>query len=491
MTRPKVQVYILVVSGPNHAFQKERKSCWVPTRVFRRAWGTWPVGPSLISFPFSATGSGCRNISANPFGTGSFPPSRTFWLFLTQVLSPNGSCREAVREALAWLYTERQEVASPNTAAYCKARGRLAVKPLETLSRKIAQRLEECVEDHGRWHGRAVKVVDGSTLSMPDSPDNQKRYPQPDGQKPGCGFPVLRLVVVFSLATGAVLASARSSLGTSEWTLFHRLWKHFRPGDVALADRGFSSFANFARLQKRGVDSVMRLHQRRKEGNQRLKRLGRGDWLVSWTKNPRPPQWAQRSFWESLPDTLIIREISITVPIPGFRSRRIVLATTLLDPKKFPKKSFADLYRRRWYAELFLRDIKTTMGMDILRCKSPNMIHRELAMYLIAYNLIRCLMVEAARHADLPVERISFTGTVVTIRSWRHLLTQNRTDPARTQTIFKLILWYIARDVLPHRPNRIEPRARKRRPKPYPLLNKPRSVFNDVPHRNRYRKALS
>jgi hypothetical protein len=396
-----------------------------------------------------------------------------------------------VRQALAWLYIERQEAASPNTAAYCKARGRLPQKSLETLSRRIAQRLEKCVQDHGRWHGRVVKVVDGSTLSMPDSPDNQERYPQPDSQKPGCGFPVLRLVVVFSLATGAILASARSSQKTSEWTLFHKLWRYFRPGDIVLADRGFSSFANFALLRKRDVDSVMRLHQRRKEGNQRLRRLGRGDWLVSWTKNPYPPQWARRSLWESLPDTLIVREISLTVSIPGFRSRRIVLATTLLDPKKFPKKAFTDLYRRRWYAELFLRDVKTALGMDVLRCKSPDMIHRELAMYLIAYNLIRCLMVEAATHADLPVQRLSFKGTVATLRSWAPLLTEYRADPQHTQNILELTLWYIARDVLPCRPNRIEPRARKRRPKPYPLLNKPRSVFKDIPHRNRYRKALS
>lgn len=396
-----------------------------------------------------------------------------------------------MRQALAWLYTERQEVASPNTAAYCKARGRLSVKSLETLSRRIARRLEECVEDHSRWHGRAVKVVDGSTLSMPDSPDNQQRYPQPDGQKLGCGFPVLRLVVLFSLATGAIRASARSSLKTSEWTLFHKLWKHFHPGDVVLADRGFSSFANFALLRKRGVDSVMRLHQRRKKGNQCLKRLGRNDRLVRWIKNPQRPKWARRSFWESLPDTLTVREISLTVPIPGFRSRHIVLATTLLDPKKFPKKSFTDLYRRRWYAELFLRDIKTAMGMDILRCQSPDMIHRELAMYLIAYNLIRCLMLEAATHADFPVERISFTGTVATVRVWGPLLTEYRANPEQTQNILALILWYLARDVLPYRPNRIEPRARKRRPKPYPLLNKPRSVFKDISHRNRYRKTLS
>jgi hypothetical protein len=396
-----------------------------------------------------------------------------------------------VRQALAWLYIERQEAASPSTAAYCKARGRLPQKSLETLSLRIAQRLEKCVQERGRWYGRAVKVVDGSTLSMPDTPDNQERYPQPDGQKPGCGFPVLRLAVVFSLATGAILASARSSLKTSEWTLFHRLWKHFRPGDVALADRGFSSFANFALLQKRGVDSVMRLHQRRKKGNLRLKRLGPGDWLVSWTKNPSPPKWARRAFWNSLPDTLTVREISLAVEIPGFRTKCITIATTLLDPKEFPKNSFADLYRKRWYAELFLRDIKTAMGMDILRCKSPGMIHRELAVYLIAYNLIRCLMVEAATHSDLSVERISFKGTVATLRFWAPLLTEYRADPQQTQNILELILWYLARDPLPYRPNRSEPRARKRRPKPYPLLNKPRSVFKDIPHRNTYRKALS
>jgi len=405
---------------------------------------------------------------------------------LTQVLSADGSCAEAVRRFLAWLaYTEGKE-ASPNSAAYCKARARLPMASIQALRQDVTARLQQSCRTRGPWRGRPVTVVDGTGLSMPDTTENQRQYPQSKAAKPGCGFPEMRLVALFSLATGAVLDYAISSRKTDERTLFRRLWERLEPGDVVLADRGFCSFADYYFLAQRGVDSVMRLHPRRRAGLRTLKRLGPGDTLVQWDRTHCVPKWLTRQQWQALPATLHVRHIHFTVSIPGFRTRSITVATTLLDPKRYRTRDFAELYRRRWKAELYLRDIKSALGMDILRCKTPAMIHKELAMYVIAYNLIRATMLQAAQRADQDPERISFKGTVQALRQWAPLIAL--ATPERQDPILHAMLHAIARDPLPQRPNRTEPRARKRRPKNYQLLNKPRHQFKEGQHRNRYRK---
>jgi len=338
--------------------------------------------------------------------------------------------------------------------------------------------------------GRPVRVVDGSSCSMPDTPRNQARYPQSRRQKPGCGFPIMRFVALFSLATGALLGTAMGPLSDDERTLWRRFWDVFKRGDIALADRGFCSFADYCLLLERGVDSVMRLHARRSKGVRRLKRLAKGDWLVQWSRTPIRPKWMDPALWDKLPDTLRVRHVKLCVTIPGFRTKTLTIATTLLDATAYPAETLADLYRRRWSIELFLRDIKITMGMDVLRCKSPALIHKEFTMHLIAYNLVRALMLESAQHHGKDLSRLSLAGAVAAVRQWAPSFMPLRSHLQRRIQLDTL-LRCLANDTVPRRPNRVEPRARKRRPKNYQVLNQPRRLFKEIQHRNTYTKCLS
>jgi hypothetical protein len=432
-----------------------------------------------------------------------------FWLFLAQVLSADHSCREAVRRLGAGLEAlaarskrsgrrapakakrtgKARRAVSPRTAGYCKARRRLRQKELDAVHAGLTRSVRQEHLAGGLWFGRPVKVVDGSGLSMPDTKKNQKVYPQAQQAKQGCSFPVMRVVGLFCLGTGVLLDLAKGSLQVSERALFRSLWGLLEAGDIVLADRGFCGYAEFYFLGQRGVDCVMRAHQRRTVGKIRFKRLGRGDWLVIWRKSKPGPKWPDKSTWQTVPDTLTVREIAYKVPVKGFRTRAITVATTLLDPEAFPADAFADLYRRRWQIELFLRDIKTTMGMDVLRCKTPAMVHKELTMHQIAYNLIRLTMLEAVAQSDIPLQSVSFKGTLSTLRQWAPCFAVLSRHAQRT--LWTELLKAIASDPLPHRPNRVEPRARKRRPKNYQLLNKPRHQFREIHHRNRYAKGLS
>lgn len=415
---------------------------------------------------------------------GSFSPSRTFWLFLSQVLN-GASCRHANRTFLAWLASEKNETASPNTAAYCKARQRLPIEGMERVHRQVARKVQGAANTKSLWRGRRVKVVDGSSVSMPDTAENQDKYPQPKGQSKGCGFPVMRIVALFSLGTGVLLELAKDQLKVHERTLFRRLWDRFERGDIVLGDRGFCGFADFVELTARGVDSVMRKHQRLSKSLSTRKRLAKNDRLVSWRKTTVRPKWLSKEHWAGMPEKITVREITVHIQAPGFRTDTIVILTTLLDHKAFPASAFIELYRQRWDAELYLRDIKTTLGMDILRCKTPDMIQKELWMHLIIYNLIRALMLDAATAHALTTQRISFKGTIDTLRIWAPLLSQ--ATPARRTQLYVQMRHYIATDPIPNRPNRKEPRAKKRRPKNYPLLTSPRADYKEIPHRNGYK----
>jgi hypothetical protein len=411
-----------------------------------------------------------------------------FWLFLSQVCSADRGCRETLRKFLGWLALEGKS-ASARTPGYCKARRRLPQKDLDETLARLSRKIRAAHAPLRLWHGRSVKVVDGSGLSMPDTPENQKRYPQTKRAKEGCSFPVMRVVAVFCLGTGVLIALAKDSLFVSERALFRSLWDGLERGDVVLADRGFCGYAEYYYLLGRGVDSVMRNHQRRTVGRTVLKSLGQGDHLILWHKSKPGPLWPDKTAWRALPDTLTLREIEFHVTIKGFRTESITVVTTLLDSEAFPTEAFIDLYRRRWLAELYLRDIKTTLGMDILRCKTPAMIHKELTLHLIAYNLVRLTMLEASSAHHIPVERLSFKGALSTLRQWAPLFVGAETSCH--QRLWTHLLVCLAADTLPHRPNRVEPRARKRRPKNYQLLNKPRRLFKEIYHRNHYTKALS
>jgi len=414
-----------------------------------------------------------------------FTASATFWLFLSQVLGPARVCREAVRKAQVWLAPGEL---SPSTSAYCQARARL---PQKTLDQTLARLVRGLRHDGSRRRmQRPVNVVDGTGLSMPDTPENQSLYPQSRRQRPGCSFPTMRLVAMFSLATGAVVGVASGPLRVDEHTLWRRLWPLMESGSVVLADRGFCGFADYGLLLERGVDVVMRLNARRTTGVRHIARLAPGDELVEWKKTGVCPKWMTRSQWRALSDVLRVRHIRVQVAVAGFRTRVLTLATTLLDAKAYPAQCFAALYRRRWMAELFLRDIKITMGMDILRCKTPALVHKELTMHLIAYNLVRALMLQAAERYHAQPLRLSLAGTLAAIRQWAPALAAQQSASARHRLLESF--WRcLARDLIPQRPDRLEPRARKRRAKNYQLLNKPRSQFKEIQHRNKYTQPLS
>ena len=406
-------------------------------------------------------------------------------------MSDDGSCREALRKFLAWLFLEKGKTASPNTAAYCKARSRLRQKDIEDVHGQILRKTQEENKEKFLWHGRDVKVIDGSSVSMPDTPENQKAYPQPGSQKPGCGFPVMRIVAIFSLATGTLLALAKDALSVHERDLFRRLWHMFEPGDVALADRGFCSFAEIYNLSLRGVDCVIINQQARMVGQTLINRFYKHDCLIEWHKTTSCPAWLTKEQWRAMPERITLREIKVVVQAPGFRTNKIIIVTTLLDPKAYPAQAFAQLYLMRWRAELYLRDIKTTMGMDILKCKSPEMVKKELWMHIIAYNLIRAVMTEAAVAYNVSICSISFKGTAGTIRQWSRVLAKRDLTEHQRNDLYGILLYYIAKDKNPYRPNRVEPRAKKRRPKAYQLLTKPRKIFKEISHRGKIKESLS
>jgi hypothetical protein len=412
---------------------------------------------------------------------------RTFFGFLAQVLNPACPCREIVRQILALgaLHTP-EAAASPGTSAYCQARLRLPWDILPRLRRALAARADQRSAD---WRGFRVKVVDGTGVSLPDTTQNQRAYPQPGGQQPGCGFPFLKLVGVFSLTTGALLDYAKGNKHQHELNLLQRLLDTFKAGDLVLADRGFSTWALLALLWQRQVMGLFRLHQARPGDFRQGQRLGKDDRLLVWRKPDRwqKPRFIPQGLWQRLPQVLTVRMVRFTLTVPGYRTHSVTLITTLLDPKLYPAAELARLYARRWRIELWFRDIKTSMGMETLRCLSPKLVHKELEMFFIAYNFIRCLMAEAAQTYDVEIQRLSFKGTVDSLRQFGPAIAQARSHRKKNQLLARL-LELIAKDKVPERPGRREPRAVKRRPKPYQKLNRPRHQMKEMQHRSKYRK---
>lgn len=423
-----------------------------------------------------------------------FTPAVVFWLFLSQCLTRTQPCREVVRKLLAWLHLCGRPPISGNTSAYCQARkNRISEGFIRDTHQQIVSRIESQAPIAYRWHGRRVGVVDGSTLSMPDTSLNQAAYPQPSEQKKGCGFPVMKFVGVFSLATGLLHLLAYGNLRDHERTLFRRLWDEIcLRFDLILGDRGFTSFFDMYILKQRGVDTVLRQHQKRASDFRRGKRLGHNDHLVTWKKPVRGPDWISPEEYAAIPSDWTVREVKVLVAVQGFRTQSYVIVTTLLDPILYPPSALAVLYFLRWSVELRFRDVKCTLGLDILRCKSPEMVQKELWMQVIAHNLIRALMLKAAVVKHQALSRLSFKGTTDTLRQWAPLLSANAKHPATYRRLFKKLITCIADDLVPLRPERTEPRAKKRRQKNYQLLTKPRHRMGNLPHRNRpCRKAQS
>jgi hypothetical protein len=413
-----------------------------------------------------------------------FSVRRTFFGFLYQVLNPECACREVVRQVQALFALHQQGRVDEATGAYCQARGRL---PWDILPRLRCAAAAHAEKARRLWHDLCVKVIDGTTISVPDTPKNQRAYPQSKAQRPGCGFPLLKLVGVFSLSTGALLDYAKGNKHQHELGLLQRLLHQFQAGDLVLADRGFSTYTLLALLWSRGVQSLFRLHSARPADLRQGQRLGKQDRLFLWDKPLVRPRYLPQVLWKAIPKHLSVRVLRFSLHVPGFRVRSVTLVTSLLDPEKYPAQELAFLYAERWRVELWFRDIKTSMGMEVLRCKTPKLVHKELEMFFIAYNLIRCLMAEASLRYDVGLGWLSFKGTVDSVRQFASAIAQARSRK-RQKRLWEKLLEVIARDRLPERSGRTEPRAVKRRPKPYPLLNRPRASFRQVPHRNRYWK---
>lgn len=410
---------------------------------------------------------------------------RTFFGFLYQVLNPHCPCRQVVRQIQALFALHDQGPVDEGNSAYCQARKRLPLDTLQRLRVAVAAAGQRTVE---LWHGLRPKVIDGTTVRLADTLKNQRAYPQSSNQKPGCGFPLMKLVGVFCLATGVLLDYAKGNKHQSELRLLKGLLDQFKPGDLAVADRGFCSYALLALLRVRQVGSVFRLHQARSGDLRKGKRLGKNDRQFTWLKPTERPRWLPQCWWKKIPAQLTVRVIRFKLCRRGYRTESVTLVTTLLDAHKYSAQDIAQLYARRWKIELWFRDIKTSMGMEALRCKSPQLVHKELEMFFIAYNFIRALVVEAGATHDVPLDRLSFKGTVDAVRQFSMAIAQARSKKKQNRLIARL-LEVIALDRVPDRPERIEPRALKRRPKNYQLLNRPRAVMKEIPHRGRYRKA--
>lgn len=394
-----------------------------------------------------------------------FGPLDTLSLFLAQSMNADGSCQNIVNEFAVQRINDGLLPYSTNTGSYCKARQRLPLSLLSSATCLTGHFLDELTPEQWRWQGRAVRLIDGTTVTLPDTPENQQMYPQPKGQAPGLGFPICRVVGIICLASGGVLNAAMGPYkgkGASEQTLLRGMLDTFETGDVVLGDALFSDYFLLAELKKRGVDGVFEQHGARKNTTdfRKGRKLGPKDHLIIYEKPKKRPQWMSEEYYLAVPETLTIRELSVG---------RKVLITTLLSPVEASSKALKRLYKNRWHVELDLRNIKTTLGMETLSCKTPEMAEKEMWTYLLAYNLIRIVMAEAASWADLLPRQLSFKHT---LQLWRACLRESFS--LNDQEKVQHLLCAIAQNIVGNRPGRIEPRAVKRRPKPFSLLTKPR-----------------
>jgi hypothetical protein len=404
-------------------------------------------------------------------------PVNTVYAFLRQVLAGNTACDHVPH--LTGLDVTGE--------AYCKARSRLPVELFQRLMKAVADSAVQTDEANARWRGHRTWHVDGSGCSMPDTAELQKAFGQPGGQKPGCGFPVAHLMTLFHASTGFLLRMVTAPLRTHDMAQAGRVHDALQPHDVVVADRGFCSYAHLALLSLAGVFAVFRVHQRtivdfrkrrphvppklRGKKGQRatglphsrwVRCLGKQDQIVESFKPCQRPRWMTPEDYSRLPESICVRELRYRVTQRGFRVREVTLVTTLLDAERYPAAELAKLYLQRWEIETNLRHLKQTLHMDILKTKTVDGIHKELAMFAIVYNLVRLVMLRSATLRKVPVTRISF----IDAQRWLSHAPPGASTP-------RLIL-------LPDRPDRFEPRVRKRRPKEYDLMKKPRKELKQA-----------
>lgn len=410
-----------------------------------------------------------------------FPPTETLSMFLAQAMSEDRSCQKAVNEAAIKRVVGGLSPCSTATGGYCRARQRLPLEMVSTLVRYTGELMNGQVPDQWRWHGKRVHLIDGTTVTLPDTAANQAVYPQQEVQKPGLGFPISRIVGIICLSSGALLNAALSSFsgkGSGEQSLLRSMLDTFSAGDLVLGDALFGDYFLLASLLDKGVDAVFeQLGARKRVTDFRQgKRLGPKDHLIQLIKPKRKPDWMTQEDYDSAPDYLTIRE---------FKIKGKILITTLLSPKAFPRHELKALYQKRWHVEVDLRNIKTTLGMETLSCKTPEMAEKEMWVYFLAYNLIRLLMAQSALLTDILPRQLSFKHTVQLWIAWGQ-----QTQAVGIEADEGMLFVLIAQKTVGNRPGRIEPRAVKRRPKPFSLLMEKREQARDKVRKYGHPKKL-
>lgn len=403
-----------------------------------------------------------------------YTPAVTLWAFLAQCLSASKSCVAAVARVLVLRVALGLPLCGAGSGAYCKARAKLPEALLRRLTYQIGVALEQQALEAWRWRSRRVLLVDGCELSMPDSAANQQEYPQLKNQKPGLGFPRIRLVVLLAFATAALVGAALGPVkgkGSGETERFRSLLDRLEAGDVVVADRYYCTWWLVALVQGCGADVCFRLHQRRHYDFRKGRRLGVGDHVVRWPK-PARPKWLDAAAYAALPEWVEVREVRVRVTTPGFRVRDFIVAATLTDAGLYSTSQIADLYHRRWHVELDIRVLKQTLSMDVLSCKTPEMVRREVWAHLLAYNLTRKVLAQAALAGQVTPRQLSFAGAVQTLDAFRWLLTVGGGDDGGRSVTALLVA--VATHRVGNRPGRVEPREVKRRRK-VKLLTKPRA----------------
>ena len=412
-----------------------------------------------------------------------FSPVTTIWGFLTQVLSEDHSCRDAVSQIIAHRAASGQTTCSPNTAGYCKARSRIPAAVLSTLAMQTAKELQTCVHDPWKWNGRSVFIVDGSHVSMPDTPENQAEYPQPPTQKPGLGFPLARITVLLSLATGAchdLEIAPYKGKGTGEKTLFQRMYDTLNPGDVVLADALFDDYFIACELCNRQIDIVARAQYERVGSRIALSKPD--DDIIVWQR-PNKPRGMTGEQYRRYPKTLIMRQVTVDARDKNNRVKQFKVVTTILD-RPIDGKQIGGLYERRWDGEVDIRSIKVTMQMDILRCKTPDMVHKEIWTHLLAYNLLRTVMAVTADENDIEPRQLSFKGAKQALTAFAPKLEAAR--PENRAPLIDAMLATIAYHRVGNRSGRWEPRGRKRNPRKAAKLTQPRDIAKLPQNRSRW-----
>lgn len=398
-----------------------------------------------------------------------YPPFITLVAFIKQIINSDKSCKRAVTHLLTKKAMNKEKQISSNTGSYCKARKRLLTKIVEGLVKQIGMTSIEKTPPSWKLFGRECKLVDGTMLSMADSKENREIYSQYENQKEGVGFPAMRLVVLMSLANGTVIDYAQGphkGKNTGEHSLFRQLYSSIHKDDILLADAYYPTYFCVADLHAKGVDGIFRGLTQRNYDFRRGKRLGTNDHIVRWAIPPKP-SWMDQQAYDSYPKEIEVREL---------RMGKKIYVTTLINHKNYPKKKLYAAYRMRWQVEINLRSLKTIMGMDMLVCKSPDMVRKELGIHLLAYNIIRVIMLEACIKHDTNPNKISFKGSVQLILEMEtYFMVANENQK---QELYLELLKEIIKNPIGKRPDRVEPRKTKRRPKLYPLMNKPRELEN-------------